>query len=141
LRRNPLFRALRLDKIIYQALGNTLRALLLERWDAVPALAMIRQTAAVIRLRAESLVAQLPGLRTEVVPGHSVIGGGATPEQSIATWVIAVECADVVAAERRLRQADPPVVTRIEEGKLVLDLRTVLPEEEPELVAALQALS
>ena len=61
LRRNPLFRALRLDKLIYQALETTLRQLLLERWDEVPALAMIRQPAAAIRARAEALVAQRPG--------------------------------------------------------------------------------
>src|SRR6202034_1408824 len=56
LRRNPLFRALRLDKLIYQSLENTLRNLLLERWDAVPAIAMIRQSADEIRARAEKFV-------------------------------------------------------------------------------------
>ena len=137
LRRNPLFRALRLDKLICQALESNLRNLLLERWDAVPALAMIRQTADEIRVRAESLVARTPGLRAEVVPGSSVIGGGATPEQAIATWLIAIDCPDLPAAERRLRAADPPVVARIENDRLVLDLRTVLPEEEAGLIAAL----
>jgi L-seryl-tRNA(Ser) seleniumtransferase len=135
LRRNPLFRALRLDKIIYQALAHTLRNLLLERWDRVPALAMIRLSADEIRTRAESLAAQLP--HAKVLSGNSVIGGGATPEQSIATWVIAIECADVVETERRLRAADPPVVARIEDGKLIVDLRTVFVEEEGDLRRAL----
>jgi L-seryl-tRNA(Ser) seleniumtransferase len=130
LRRNPLFRALRLDKVMYQALENTLRNLLLERWECVPALAMLRQSADQIRGRAESLVARMPGIRAEIVPGTSVIGGGATPEQSLPTWLIALECADVVQAERRLRAGDPPIVARIEDGRLVLDLRTVLPDEE-----------
>ena len=125
LRRNPLFRALRLDKMIYQALENTLRNLLLERWDDVPALAMIRQTPDQIRRRAEALLARVPDLRAEVVAGQSVIGGGATPEQSIPTWLIAVECAGVVDAERRLRAGDPPVVARIEDDRLIFDLRTV----------------
>src|SRR5262249_30060834 len=80
LRRNPLFRALRLDKVICQILEHTLRNLLLERWDQVPALAMIRQPAEEIRVRAQSLAARLPG--AEVRSGSSVIGGGATPEQS-----------------------------------------------------------
>jgi L-seryl-tRNA(Ser) seleniumtransferase len=137
LRRNPLFRALRLDKLICQSLENTLRNLLLERWDAVPALAMIRQTADSIRERAERLVARVPGIRAEVVPGHSVIGGGATPEQAIPTWLIAISCPDVAAAEARLRAGDPPIIARIEDGRLILDLRTVLPEEEAEVVAAL----
>ena len=70
-----------------------------------------------------------------------MIGGGATPEQSIATWLIVIECADETAMERRLRENDPPVIARVEEKRLLLDLRTVLPEEEKELAAALQALS
>jgi L-seryl-tRNA(Ser) seleniumtransferase len=137
LRRNPLFRALRLDKLIYQALETTLRLLLLERWDEIPVLAMIRQPAAAIRARAEALVAQVPDLRAEVIAGSSVIGGGATPEQSIPTWLIAIECPDAVAAERQLRAADPPVVARIEKDRVVLDLRTVLAGDEAGLLRAL----
>jgi L-seryl-tRNA(Ser) seleniumtransferase len=136
---------LRLDKMIYQALETTLRHLLLEQWDQVPALRMIRLSAAEIRERAErllnSLQARQPGFKAELTPGESVIGGGATPEQSIPTWLIAIECADEGAAQKRLRAHDPPVIARIEEKRLLLDLRTVLPEEEAELAAALQALS
>src|SRR6185369_15917406 len=61
LRRNPLFRALRLDKLIYQALEHTLRSVLMERWECVPALAMLRQPAEEIRARALALVERLPG--------------------------------------------------------------------------------
>jgi len=135
LRRNPLFRALRLDKLIYQTLGDTLRALVLERWEQVPAIAMIRQPADQIRARAEVIAAKIPG--AEVRPGQSVIGGGATPEQSIDTWVIAIAC-DAVDVERRLRANDPPVVARIEDGKLILDLRTVSRDDEAELAGALE---
>jgi L-seryl-tRNA(Ser) seleniumtransferase len=137
LRRNPLFRALRLDKLIYQSLEHTLRSILLERWEAVPALAMLRQPAGEIRKRAEALVARIPGLRAELQSGTSVIGGGATPEQSIPTCLIALTCEDVVSAEKRLRAADPPVVARIENGKLLFDLRTVFPQEESALENAL----
>ena len=140
LRRNPLFRALRLDKVIYQALENTLRALLLENWSAIPALAMIRQTADEIRTRAQALLARVPHVRAEIAAGASVIGGGATPEQSIPTWLIVIECANVVDAGRTLRAHDPPVVARIEDDRLVLDLRTVFPDEEDDLVAALAGL-
>jgi L-seryl-tRNA(Ser) seleniumtransferase len=139
LRRNPLFRALRLDKMIYQALETTLRHLLLEHWDAVPALAMIRQPAAVIRERARALLARLPQLRAEIVEATSVIGGGATPQQAIPTYVIAIACDNVVDCERKLRHARTPVIARIEDGRLLLDLRTVFAEEEPELQAALQS--
>jgi L-seryl-tRNA(Ser) seleniumtransferase len=103
---------------------------LLERWECVPALWMLRQSADEIRARAVALVARMPGVRAEVIAGESVIGGGATPERAIPTWVISVECTDVVAAEKRLRAGDPPVVARIEEGRLMIDLRTVFAEEE-----------
>jgi L-seryl-tRNA(Ser) seleniumtransferase len=141
LRRNPMFRALRLDKMIYQTLEATLRNLLLERWDDVPALRMIRLRAAEIRGRAEKLLDKLGGLHAELVPGQSVTGGGATPEQPIPTWLISIECPDENAAQRKLRGNDPPVIARIEEKRVLIDLRTVLPEEEGELSAALQALS
>jgi len=141
LRRNPMFRALRLDKVIYQVLEATLRHLLLEQYDQVPALRMIRMSAAQIRERAERLLASLPELHAELIPGQSVIGGGATPEQSIPTWLIAIGCGDESGAQRRLRENDPPVIARVEGGRLLLDLRTVLPEDEAALVAALQALS
>jgi L-seryl-tRNA(Ser) seleniumtransferase len=137
LRRNPLFRALRLDKLIYQALEHTLRSVLLERWECVPALAMLRQPAGEIQARAEAFLARVPQLRADLVRGESVIGGGATPEQSIPTWLIAVQIPDLAEAEKRLRAGDPPVVARIEDGRLVLDLRTVFPEEEAALAAAL----
>jgi L-seryl-tRNA(Ser) seleniumtransferase len=145
LRRNPLFRALRLDKTIYQALAETLRRLLFERWDEIPALAMIRQTPEQIKARAESLIAEVPGLAAEIVQGHSVIGGGATPEQSLPTWLIAIAGRDAGRdtgcdandAERALRANNPPVIARIENDRLLLDLRTVFREEEAELRRAL----
>jgi len=137
LRRNPLFRAMRLDKLICQTLENTLRRLVLERWDEIPALAMIRQSAAAVRARAEAMVARVAGLRADVVEGSSVVGGGATPEQSIPTWLIAIQCADAATAERQLRSATPAVVARIEGGRLMLDLRTVLKEEQDDLARVL----
>jgi L-seryl-tRNA(Ser) seleniumtransferase len=140
LRRNPMFRALRLDKIIYQALETTLRALLLEDWDAIPALGMIRQTADQVRARAEALLARY-SIRAELVPGKSVIGGGATPEQSIPTWLIGICCDDLTAAEKRLRENTPPVIARIEHDRLVLDLRTVFAEEEAQLATALLSVA
>jgi L-seryl-tRNA(Ser) seleniumtransferase len=140
LRRNPLFRALRLDKMIYQALEGTLRNLLLERWEQIPALAMLRQSKEEIRQRAQAMAARFPALHARVIEGSSVIGGGATPEQSMETWLIAVELPDVVQAEQQLRAGDPPVVARIEDGRLILDLRTVFRSEEDDLAGALAAL-
>jgi L-seryl-tRNA(Ser) seleniumtransferase len=141
LRRNPMFRALRVDKLIYQALRTTLQNVLLERYEQIPALRMIMETAGSIRSRAENLIAALPSLKSQLRQGSSVIGGGSTPEQYIPTWLIAISSPDVVALEQELRASTPPVIARIEDDQLVLDLRTVFPAEEPELITALQALS
>lgn len=141
LRRNPMFRALRLDKVIYQALEATLRNLLLERYELIPAVRMIAETAESIRRRAEALLAACPALNGTLEEGASVIGGGSTPEQSIPTWLIAVPSEDAADLERKLRTGTPPVIARIENDRLLVDLRTVFPEEEAELANALQALS
>jgi L-seryl-tRNA(Ser) seleniumtransferase len=139
LRRNPLFRMLRLDKMSYHALGQTLRAHLLERWDSLPALAMIRQSADEIRARSEALLSRFPAIRAELLTSVSVTGGGATPEQTLPTWVIAVACDHPSETARRLRAALPPVVARIESGRILIDLRTVFRDEEDGLAAALIA--
>jgi L-seryl-tRNA(Ser) seleniumtransferase len=138
LRRNPMFRALRLDKLIYQALEVTLRRLLLERWDEIPALRMIGQSNIELRERADRFAERIEGVSWDVVPGESVIGGGSTPEQSLASWVIAIRCADVVESEQRCREGDPPVIARIEDDRLLFDLRTVFPEEEEVLLARIR---
>ena len=139
LRRNPMFRALRLDKLIHQSLEATLRMTLLERWESIPALRMISTTAEALRERAMRMVERLEGVRAEAIPGESVVGGGSTPEQSLPTWTIAVECANVVEAERRCRANEPPVIARIEDGRLIFDLRTVFACEEEELARAIEA--
>jgi L-seryl-tRNA(Ser) seleniumtransferase len=141
LRRNPMFRALRLDKLVYQALETALREHVLKRYDRVPVLRMIAEPADQVRSRAQSLLDRLSGLDAELIPGESVVGGGSTPDQSIPTWLVAISGENVPVLESRLRSADPPVIARIENDRLLLDLRTVQPGEEKELLAALQALS
>jgi len=138
LRRNPMFRALRLDKLIYQALETTLRNLLLDRWDQIPALRMISQSGEELRSRAEKLCLRLDGVLTQVIEGSSLIGGGATPEQPLSSWLVAVRCEDVVQAEWRCRMSDPPVVARIENDLLLFDLRTVFPWEEDDLARTIR---
>jgi L-seryl-tRNA(Ser) seleniumtransferase len=126
-RRNQLFRAFRVDKLITQALETSLRAILFEDYEAVPALRMLMLDAAAIRVRAEALAAQIPG--SEVVEGESLAGGGSTPDQTLATWLIRVP-GNAVALERGLRKGVPPVIARIENDRLIIDLRTVSPGEE-----------
>jgi L-seryl-tRNA(Ser) seleniumtransferase len=138
LRRNPMFRALRLDKLIYQALETTLRNLVLERWDQIPALRMISASSEELLARAEQFAGLLGDLRWNLVEGGSLIGGGATPQQPLPAWLIAIDCQDVADAERRCRLSDPPVIARIEDGRLLVDLRTVQPGEEDELGRAVR---
>jgi L-seryl-tRNA(Ser) seleniumtransferase len=139
LRRNPLFRALRVDKMIYQALETTLRSLVLERWSEIPALHMISQSSEALRARSERLLGRLDGVRAVVIEGSSLIGGGSTPGQPLKSWQIAIDCADLVEAERRCRLSDPPVIARIEYGRLLLDLRTVFENEEDALARVIRA--
>ncbi|MCX6592043.1 MAG: L-seryl-tRNA(Sec) selenium transferase [Acidobacteria bacterium] len=133
IRRNPMYRAFRCDKLIVTSLEATLRKLLLEQYDQLPALWMIRRDAAEIQARAEDMAV---GLDAEVIAGESVIGGGATPEQRIPTWLIALN-GDAVKWERRLRAHQPPIIARIEKDRLLIDLRTVFPDEEQTLRQAL----
>jgi L-seryl-tRNA(Ser) seleniumtransferase len=81
----------------------------------------------------------LDGLRAEVLEGSSMIGGGSTPGQPLQSSLIAIDCTNVAEVERRCRLSDPPVVARIEDGRLLLDLRTVFATEEGELARVVLA--
>jgi L-seryl-tRNA(Ser) seleniumtransferase len=145
-RRNPLFRALRVDKLTIAALEGTLRAYQRGALDEIPTLRMIRTSAAEIARRAELFVerlrADLPAdAVAAVVKGNSVIGGGSTPDQSLPTFLIAITSRHHTAAEieGRLRgsRTGAPVIARVERNRLIVDLRTVFPDEESKLVAAI----
>ncbi len=148
IRRNPLFRALRVDKLTYAAVEATLQAYRLEQWDRIPALRMIRMSEQEISERAERwLAACLPDgqgpLRLELVAGKSVLGGGSAPGQTLPTRLIAVRHAteNAAALEQRLRARRPPVVARVEAGRLLLDLRTVFSQQEETLAEAIRSLA
>ena len=145
IRRHPLMRALRVDKLTYAALEATLQAYAAERWDDVPALRMMRLSAEVIGVRAEAVAAALEkaGLQTEVIDGTSTIGGGSAPGSALATRLVAVRAGSLSAdaLESRLRALDPPVIARIENDRVVLDLRTVAPDDDQRLVQLLSKLS
>jgi L-seryl-tRNA(Ser) seleniumtransferase len=145
IRANPLFRALRVDKLTYAALEATLLAYVRQQHEAIPALRMISASASEVGARARALVSRLAKavqsgeLQCEVVAGESITGGGAAPAAALPTMLIACTSkrysADELAA--RLRTGDPPVVARVDEGRVLLDLRTVFPEQEANLAAAL----
>jgi len=130
-RKNPLFRALRVDKLVIKALAQTLNDLIFAKYDEIPALRMLRMSADEIRARAEKLRQRVPSL--EIIEGRSVAGGGSTPDQSLPTWLLAIS-GDAVQIEKKLRENR--IVARIENRKVVLDLRTVFPGEEDELISA-----
>ncbi len=146
-RRHPLFRALRVDKLTTAALEATLGAYLRAAWDEIPTLRMIRARAQEIKRRAENLLRELrPELplgevELDIVEGTSLAGGGSTPEQSLPTKLIRIASVRYSATqlEQRLRRAPAgvSVIARVEEDRLVLDLRTVFPEQEPALIATL----
>lgn len=140
LRRNPMFRALRVDKLIYSALESALRLTLLERWDEIPVLRMIRMPAGDIADRARLLAGRIhearPGWTADVIRGESLVGGGSTPGQALPTFLLAIS-PGAARLESRLRASDPPVIARIDEDRLLLDLRTVDPEDDLTLLDGL----
>ena len=151
IRRNPLFRALRVDKLTIAALEGTLLAYLRGALDEIPALRMIRMTFAEVTSRAGAFASQLkaanpPDCEIEVRDAHSVIGGGSTPDQQLPTKVVSIASLRHSAAqlESRLRSspAEAPVIARVENDRLVLDLRTVFLSQEKALLTSLvRALS
>jgi len=144
LRANSLFRALRVDKLTYAALEATLLAYVKRDHDAIPALKMMRLRKDEIGARAEALAKKTrsEALKIEVVDGDSVVGGGAAPSCVLPTRLLAVTCNDLSADElaEQLRQSDPPIVARVEEGLVLLDLRTAFPEQDQLIAAALERI-
>jgi L-seryl-tRNA(Ser) seleniumtransferase len=150
LRRHPLYRALRADKLALAALEATLDVY--RRGDAfneIPALRMLSLTRDEIERRARGFTERLrsrldkDSLGVELVEGESAVGGGSAPTTHPPTLLIALTHPRLSASalDARLRRNSPPVVARILEDRLVLDLRTVAEPEEAELLDALSALS
>lgn len=146
-RRHPLFRALRVDKLTVAALEVTLRAYLRADWGEIPSQRMIRATLEEISGRTtrfmESLRVPRADAEFEIVDGASLVGGGSTPAQSLPTRLLRIRSGRYSATqlEARLRSgpAGMPVIARIEEDRLTLDLRTVFPEQEHALAESVLA--
>ena len=146
-RRHPLFRALRVDKLTIAALEVTLNAYLRSAWNEIPAQRMIRMTAQELQQRAENFLRHMHTLlpssdaKMEIADGFSLAGGGSTPDQSLPSKVIRVSSQKYAAAklEQRLRRPanGVSVIARVEEDRVILDLRTVFPEQEPLLATSL----
>jgi L-seryl-tRNA(Ser) seleniumtransferase len=141
MRANSLFRALRVDKLIYAALEATLLDYVRRDHDAVPTLRMMRLSKDAIGERADALAARVaaPKLKVEILDGESILGGGAAPSSTLPTRVLALSCEGLSADELagRLRGSEPPIVARVDDGRVLLDLRTVFPEQDAAVAAAL----
>jgi len=144
--KDPLMRAFRLDKMTLAALEATLR--LYRHHDRaladIPTLRMLGTPAAEIRRRAEALAARLrgvPGLDVEVRDDSAFVGGGSLPDLPLPTAVLAVAAkgiSDEVLAER-LRAGTPAIMARVQDGRVLFDLRTVSERQEPELIEAIRS--
>jgi L-seryl-tRNA(Ser) seleniumtransferase len=158
MRSNSLFRALRVDKLTYAALEATLLAYVKRDHDAVPILRIMRLSKDEISRRAQAMIAEVESsiesvtsttrskavrLKLELCHGESIIGGGAAPSAVLPTILISLSHADLSADRLStvLRSANPAIIARVEEGRVLLDLRTVFPDQDANLATALASLN
>ena len=143
--KHPLYRALRVDKLTFAALEATLEAYAHDaHFNEIPTLRMIAMRSETLKRRARSLAERIARseLHVEVIPGQSAVGGGAAPTAHLPTALLALrhERLSATEIERRLRLNDPPIIARIADDRVLLDLRTIAPEEENAVLAALEKL-
>jgi L-seryl-tRNA(Ser) seleniumtransferase len=144
IRANPLFRTFRVDKLTYAALEATLMDYLQERLDAIPVVNMLRlsQEEILRRCRQIAEALQSAALTVEVVPAESLIGGGTAPASRLPSAALALrhESLSLPALLFALRRLQPPVIARVSDDRLLLDLRTVEPNLDETLVSLLQRI-
>ncbi len=137
IKRHPLMRPLRSDKLCLAALSATLLHYLKgEAEDSVPVWQMISRSLDEIRTEA-SIWQQKLGLG-EIISGYSTVGGGSLPGETLPTWLLALQVEKPDRLLRRLRQGTPPIIARIQDARLVLDPRTVLPGQAEPLLAGVK---
>jgi L-seryl-tRNA(Ser) seleniumtransferase len=144
LARHPLARAVRIDKLSLASLTATLTHYLKgEAEQEVPVWRMISDTLDDLNSRAESWRAALPGT-FEVCQSRSAIGGGSLPGETLPTWALSLDASGfpggAEAVLKQLRDGHPPVVARVENERVLFDPRTVGPDEDGDLLAALGRL-
>jgi L-seryl-tRNA(Ser) seleniumtransferase len=144
LRTHPLMRAFRVDKLTYAALEATLVEYLAGRAaDTVPVQRMLTLDVDAIESRARALADRLVtgGWRVSLISGTSAVGGGSAPGLALPTVLVAIARDELTASalEARLRGLSPPVIARIVDDRVALDLRTILPEQDEVLAGVLSA--
>ncbi len=143
-KRHPLARAVRADKLCLAALSATLTHYLMGKATReIPVWQMIARPLEEIKSEAETLAAQLQemGLKAMVLEGQSTVGGGSLPDTSLPTWLVAVETEHLEVFSAALRENEPPIIGRIQNGRLLFDLRTVLYEQRQMLAQGIIKVS
>ncbi|MBP8998512.1 MAG: L-seryl-tRNA(Sec) selenium transferase, partial [Anaerolineaceae bacterium] len=129
IKHHPLARAIRADKLCLAALSATLRHYLIgDVEQSIPVWRMISTTPASLKQRAENWQQELNF--GQVIPSQSTVGGGSLPEEMLPSFVLALDLPHADSSARKLRQAEFPVIGRVQDGRLLLDPRTVAPDEE-----------
>jgi L-seryl-tRNA(Ser) seleniumtransferase len=140
IRKNPLTRSYRVDKLTLAALEATL-ALYRDPSKAfaeIPALAQLTASVAALRERAARMCTSLGTISAAVVESDASVGGGAFPTAKIPSVALAI-AGDAATIERRLRLGNPSVIARVADGRVIIDVRTIFPSEDDEVVAAVRA--
>ncbi len=144
-KQNPLSRALRVDKLVIAALWGTLDSFLRGKFREIPVLRMLLTTKEEIKIRSELFIKKattaLSGYHFELIDSASKVGGGAAPEKELETFVVSIakENLSPNAVTTGLRKNDPPIIARIQDDKVLIDLRTVMAEEEDIIIQALKS--
>lgn len=139
-RRDPLARALRLGRLPLVALEATMAAYLEGDIESIPTLAMLGGPLEAVRNRVQGWVAHLAHDSVAVVEVEARVGGGALAEAPVASVALSLDAGNADAAAKRLRLGDPAIMPRIQGDRLLFDGRTVLPDEDEALLAAIQRI-
>jgi L-seryl-tRNA(Ser) seleniumtransferase len=138
LKSNALLRAVRADKVTLAALRATLDSYRRDTWrEEIPIYRMLAATLVDLRDRAAAYVAALPS--AEILESDAYVGGGSLPESRIASVAVAIATPKSKMLAAALRRGDPPVVARIENDRLLIDLRAIAPDEDAKAIAAIAA--
>ncbi|MDQ2871869.1 MAG: L-seryl-tRNA(Sec) selenium transferase [Candidatus Eremiobacteraeota bacterium] len=141
LRSNPLVRALRVDKATIAALDATLRLYATrETRERIPFYRMLSASIDALRSRGRRFVDALPAGSLELLPSTAFIGGGSLPQTGLPSLALALRCGSPESISERLRRNDPAIIGRIADGQVLLDLRTIDPEQDLPLLTALRSI-
>jgi L-seryl-tRNA(Ser) seleniumtransferase len=144
MRENPLFRVLRVSKLVYAAMEGTLLLYRKQEYSRIPVLAMLSQSAETLKSRAEQwldvLGKQIRSGVFQVEPTTTYVGGGVAPMKGLPSYAVSVTHPDFTAEEiaSRLRENDPPIVARVEEDRVYFEMRTIRPDEQNLITMALR---